>query len=42
MGVKISDRTKREMAEFFLKTSVPRIIEAERKKENQKEKASNS
>lgn len=34
--VKISARTKKEMAKFFLRTSVPRILEEERKKEEQK------
>lgn len=32
----ISEETKREMAAFFMKTSVPRILE-ERKKQKQKE-----
>lgn len=38
MTIKISEQTKREMAKFFLKTSVPRIIEAERRKEEQSNK----
>ncbi len=29
--IKVSDRTKEEIARFFLKTSVPRILEARRK-----------
>lgn len=29
--IKVSDRTKEEIAKFFLKTSVPRILEARRK-----------
>lgn len=30
----ISEQTMKEMAEFFLKTSIPRIIESEQKKVN--------
>ncbi|MFC7060777.1 hypothetical protein [Halobacillus seohaensis] len=34
---KISDKTMKEMAEFFMKTSVPRIIEKRKKEKEEKE-----